>query len=173
MKIITKVIIGVVAFFVFLVIVGAIVSMPTNQQNTNTSPTDNTSPSPNATATPLPSTNIAISYSVEQVQYIANEYGATFPDPGKVFLEVNVTIRNNGYSASFNTNPYYFNLVADNIKYSYDVATFSLNKWDTVDVLNNGTYNGILVFQVPQSVTSSTLGYEAFYPTFNIIWTKT
>ncbi len=169
MKIYVKVIIGIIVFFVFLVIVGAIVSLPINQQqNTNTSPS--TTPTPQPSSSP----SIAISYSIETEQYIVNQYGYTsFPDSGKVFLEVNMTIRNNGYSTNFNTNPNYFNLVANNIKYSYDVATFSLNKWDTVDVLNNGTYNGVLVFQVPQAATSFTVGYDAFYPTFNIVWTQT
>jgi len=165
-----KVSIGVlVGIFMFIVIVSAIVSMPSNQQNTDTTgSTDNASPSPNA------SPNITIAYSVEKEQYvITSHYDVILPDSDKVFLEVNVTIRNNGYSDSFNTNPYYFNLVADNIKYSNNYDTLRAGKWNTVDVLNDGTYNGILVFQVPESTTSFTLGYEAFYPTFNIIWTQT
>ena len=84
-----------------------------------------------------------------------------------------MTIRNNGYKSNFNTNPSYFNLVADDIKYSYDIATYELGKWNTVGVVDGGTYEGILVFQVPQSSTSFTLGYEASYASFNIIWTKT
>ena len=158
MKIWVKVVIGIAAFLVFLVIVVAIVSFPTNQQqNTNTS------------------SNIAISYSGQTAYFITTQSGSTItPASGMVFLEITMTIKNNGYDVSFNTNPSYFSVTAENIKYSFDGVTFSLGKWDIVDVLNGGTYNGTLVFQVPLTASSFTIDCQQISLTeFNIIWIKT
>ncbi len=94
------------------------------------------------------------------------------PDSGKVFLEVNMTIKNNGYD-SFSTNPFYFYAIADNVKYDYDGITYSVDNWDTVDVLNGGTFNGVLIFQIPSTAKSVTIGYESWsWLDYNIIWTK-
>jgi len=93
------------------------------------------------------------------------------PDLDKVFLEVNITISNNGYD-SFSTNPFYFYAIADNIKYNHDFNTYNLNMWETVDVLDGGTFHGTLVFQIPESASSFTLGYEVYFITYDIVWNK-
>jgi Domain of unknown function (DUF4352) len=131
--------------------------------------------------TPQSEKNIAISYSAvakQSVKWMGSS--GTFyyrqADTGKVFVEVKMTIKNNGYgseSRSFNTNPNFFNLVADKTTYSYDTATYSVDNWETLDVWNGRTYKGVLEFQVPQSATSFTLGVEDYLQPFNIVLTKT
>lgn len=92
-----------------------------------------------------------------------------------MFVQIFLIAGNNGYS-SFNTNPGYFYLTSNNIKYSYDSGTYSVNtphKWSTVDVLNGGIFYGTILFEVPNSATSFTLGYERYLTPYNIIWTQT
>jgi len=155
MKIHVKVIIGIIAVFVSLAIVGAIVLL--------------------RAPTPQPSTNIAISYISSMKQSIEwlGESGSHVEqsDPGKVFLEVNMTIKNNGYD-SFSANPLYFYAVVDNVTYSIDSITYFVVNLDTVNVLDGGTYEGRLVFRIPSTATSFTLGCEGSVY-YNIIWTKT
>lgn len=138
--------------------------------------TTNPSPSnPSAvTPSPTPTGNIAISYSGLTKQSITWEGSSGYsydekPNSGRVFLEVTMTVKNNGY-VSFNTNPNYFYVTVDQIKYSYDASTFLLDKWETVDVLDGGTFTGTLVFQIPSTATSFGIGYDA-WSYYNIVWT--
>ena len=148
------IVIGIVAFLLVLFAVSGIVLLLSNQ----------------------PEKNIAISYSMVTKQSFVwiNANGSSYekqPDSGKVFLEVNMTIKNNGYS-SFDTNPLYFYVVASNVTYSFDEATF-LVSGETVDVLRGETFKGALIFQVPKSDNSFTLGFERPFTNYTIVWTKT
>jgi hypothetical protein len=154
-------------------------NMPTITPSPMVTPTPTSTPIVTATptATPTPTKSVAISYTmVTKQSFVWMGFSGTSyvqqADSGKVFLEVNMTIKNNGYD-SFNTNPYYFNAVADNIKYSVDGYTYYVDNWDTVDVLNGGTFRGTLLFQIPESARSYVVGYEAFLTNYNLIWTKT
>ncbi len=171
------IVIGVVGFIIFLIVVGAVGSLLANQQNnTNPSATSTPTSTPKPTATLQPSKNIAISYSYQTVQSIVDQSGyiTATPDSGKVFLEVTMSITNNGYDTSFSTNPLYFSVISDSVKYNSDFATFTLNKWDTVDLLNGGSYTGTMVFQVPSTASSFTMDCQQLSLTnFNIIWTQT
>ena len=143
---------------------------PTPQPSTIPTP----SPSPSPSPSPEPTRRITISHSMVRKQSIVSEsYGSYViqPDSGKVFLEVNMTINNNGYD-SFSTNPFDFYAVADNVKYDYYIA----GNWDMVDILDGGTFKGTLVFQIPESTSSFTLGYDGyvdFLTKYNIVWTET
>jgi len=117
-----------------------------------------------------PYPNITIYYGVKQA-HITDEYCLSFLEPGNMFLEVNVTIKNNGYS-SFNTMPQNFYLIADQFKRHVDVTTFYLGKWKTVELLDGETFNGILIFQVSQSATRFTLIYENPSAVYDIVWIK-
>ena len=133
-------------------------------------------PTPTPTLTPSSGVNIAISYILTTESNFTWSVGSGYTstqqaDSGKIFVEIKMTVQNNGY-ASFNTNPYYFYLVTDSIKYTPDSGTYLLDKWSTVDVLNGGTFVGTMLFQVPASASSFTLGYEQYLTTYNIIWTK-
>lgn len=132
-------------------------------------------PSPERTLGPessSPSTfsrSIEISYTVETSKYRWGWYGSTLSED--IFLIVNMTIKNNGYD-SFSTSPYNFFVVFNNIEYDHDILGSS--SWDSVNVLDGGTYNGVIKFQIPETATAETvtLGYERPLFTYNIIWTK-
>ena len=142
-------------------------STPTPTPSQTPTPTS----TPTLTPTPTPTLAIEISYTSSIKEYIIWELGPTLPDSGSTFLEVNMTVENMGYE-SFSTNLFYFNIIVDNIKYSVDSTTYLTDNWELVDVLDKGIYQGTLIFQIPESATSFTLGYNAFFPTYNIIWTE-
>ena len=126
--------------------------------------------SSSSTSTPE-SKDITISYSVKTADNITTKYGDDVQsDSGKYFLIVDMTIKNNGYDG-FNTYPYLFHAIADNIKYDYYYNLVEMENWDVVDVRDGGTFHGTLVFQLPESASSFTLGYDAFQD-YNIIWNK-
>lgn len=130
---------------------------------------------PGTTGSSEPSKKITISYSSSKRDSIVweGEFGSYVeqPDTGKVFLEVDMTISNNGYE-SFSTNSFYFFIVADNVKHSVAFETYTLGAWDTVDVLDGGTFHGTLVFQIPESASSFTLVYDSFLSDYNIVWNE-
>jgi len=117
--------------------------------------------------------NIAINFSSFTVNQIWNGLAYVSPQSGYVFAIVNITITNNGYD-SFDTNPVYFSATANNVAYYYDIETFALNNWSTVNVLNGGSFSGALVFQIPSGSSISSMDYamldSATLQTYNIIW---
>src|SRR4030066_784514 len=134
MRIWVKVVIGIVAFFIFLVIVGAMVSLSMNTQRSASekpstiTPSPTPTPQPKVTPSPEPVSNVTISYVIGKAEYIvwgSSIFGTDRPNSGKVFLVVNMTIKNNGYD-SFSTNALNFFVIADNVKYSYDSVTWSV-----------------------------------------------
>lgn len=183
--IIGVVVIAVTVFLAFLGILGEMASLSMNtQQSRSENPSTTTpsptytpqpkvtpSPEPKVTPNPKPVASITISYVYAKKEYVVvtlDSIGAAYrPDSGKVFLEVNMTIKNNGYD-SFSTSPFYFYAIADNVKYDYDWRS----DLETVDVLNGGTFKGTLVFQIPSTAESITIGYES-WSSYNIVWTKT
>jgi hypothetical protein len=73
-----------------------------------------------------------------------------------------MNIENHGYK-EFNLNPFYFNLIANNIKYNTATESFSLDdKLETVDLLDGGTIKGSLAFDVPSNIGSYQLQYSGF-----------
>lgn len=172
----TKNLIVVFVVLAFLVLIIVISSTFANQPNNSPNPTVPITPT--ATTPVTPSKNIAISYTITTMQsfpYNIGSYSYTQEaDAGKIFVKVSMTIKNNGYS-TFNTNPSNFALTTNNVKYTYDANTYSLNQWETVDVLNDGTYTGTLLYQVPSDSSSITMSCtEIDYSTFtnyNVIWT--
>ena len=149
---------------------------PTQQPTFSPTPQPTSTPTPSPSPTPVPAQNIAITYSMatkESIVWVSSSNYSYIrePDSGKIFLEVNMTIKNNGYD-ELNTNPNYFYVIVDQVKYNYDGVIYSLNCWDTVDVLDGGTYTGTLLFQIPESASSSSVGYERSFKTYDIVWTK-
>ncbi len=179
LKILIGILIGIVLLHAFLIIMGGIGSLQSIQnQNANNSPKATTKTRPTVTSQPAltSSHSIIISYSIATEPYYTwiGKSGDNYyqqAESGKVFLEVNMTITNNGYD-SFNINPFYFSAATNNVKYSYDSGTFSLHKWDTFYILNGETFVGTILFQVPASSSSFTLGYDQS-SNFNIVWTQT
>ena len=77
------------------------------------------------------------------------------------------------------TNYLWFNLFGQNSTLSVPetgidlFATNYFDNWDTVNILNGGTFSGTLVFQIPNWATSYTLKYEGtFSQKYNVIWTE-
>jgi hypothetical protein len=130
-------------------------------------------PTPVYKPQPTPKQSITISYYdpvTSESLYWTSSNGLTYEDKadsGKVFLTVVINIYNDGYY-SFNTNPNYFNVTVDYVDYSYDSATYLLDKWSTFDVLNGGEYTGTMVFQVPSSATYFSLHYARAGKDYNI-----
>jgi hypothetical protein len=131
----------------------------------------------NGTASPekTPSRSIEISYvetRKESIKWVIDSFsGEDKPDTGKIFIEVNMTIKNNGYD-KFSTNTFYFYVIADNVKFSCDSETYSIGNWDGVDVLDGGIFKGTMLFQIPEAAKSTTIGYESWID-YNIEWIKT
>jgi hypothetical protein len=129
---------------------------------------------PSPTASPTPK-SIAIAVKYQTATYLVDQYGVSMPDTGKVYLLVNMTVTNNGYTEGFNTSPIYFHLNANNIQYSSDLETYSGGRWTSVTVLNSGIYSGTMVFQVPTSATSFSMTNDAYssstFDHYNIVWT--
>ena len=197
MKLYVKVLIGIVVLLVLLVAVGVAASMYTNQQDRHTNPIVTLTPHPTATydptasptttpkptanptitphptiaSTPTPS-NVAIWWTYQTASYVVDKYTIAMPNSGNMFVLVNMTITNNGYSDGFSTNPSYFSLISNNVQYSIDSETYSLGSWVTVNVLTRGTYSGTIVFQVPLTASSFEMNYKRQFTNFNIIWTK-
>ncbi len=135
---------------------------------------------PTVTPTPQPTEQIMVSYSTQTFSklypYGYHDGTANFvdtPKAGNKFLMVNVTVTNHGY-LKFDTydNMLRFHVVADNIQYDFDAETFIVNQWDSVDILNGGSFKGVLVFQIPETATNYSLTYENGYPRYNVVLTQ-
>jgi hypothetical protein len=115
---------------------------------------------------------ITITYSSMTTTQIGTGYFPDKPDPGNVFLVLDMTIKNQGYD-SFSTNQFYFSVIVDNVEYDTAFVTELDNELKLVDVLDGGTVRGKLAFEVPNKVT--TLGFEVVYGAwndYNIEWVR-
>jgi hypothetical protein len=118
------------------------------------------------------SKNITISYSAETADVVTTIYGDDIQsDSGRDFLILNITIDNNGYD-SFNTNPYWFKVTVGNIAYRFDYHLVLMENWMTVDVLDGETFQGTIMFQIPESASSFTLDYESAFNEYKIVWSE-
>lgn len=102
------------------------------------------------------SKKIIIEYSAT----IQKEFGYNKAKEGMTFLIIDMAIINNGYR-EFNTNPNYFNIIANNIKYTYDWGQLD-NNLRTLDILDGGKINGALPFEVPEDIINYELKYESW-----------
>jgi hypothetical protein len=184
MGLLKKIGIGIVVTFAIIIVLGIYGSTLNSQNQFSTTTTlpagggGGALPSTTTTTSSLPAQNIMISYTgtVENgIDYTLGNYPYTAqPDSGKIFLVVNMTIKNNGYD-KFSVNPFYFHVIVNNIKYNYDSNTYYLaDKLGSVDILNGGKLSGSLVFQIPSSDSSLpfNLTYDVPFVSYNIIWSK-
>lgn len=122
--------------------------------------------------------------SIETDIVEADRVGFYKPRKGNIFLIVTLTIYNNGYK-KFNTNPFLFKLEVDDVLYSFDSSTYSLNSetyhrvgskqseksghgsLQNVDLLNGGEVSGDLVFEIPNGYQDYKIIYDG-YRTYNI-----
>jgi hypothetical protein len=88
------------------------------------------------------------------------------PDPGKVFLLLNMDIENHGYP-EFSVSPLYFKVIIDGVEYSYDSSTYSLDErglapLDSVKLRDGGKTSGCLVYQIPDGKSRYVIEYSGF-----------
>ncbi len=125
-------------------------------------------------APPPETRDITISYSYETADSVTSMYGDEVQsDSGRDFLTVEMTIKNNGYDR-FNTNPYWFSVTVGDIEYRFDYHLVLMKNWETTDVLDGETFQGTIVFQIPESAESFTLGYddESDLAEYKIVWNE-
>ncbi len=105
------------------------------------------------------SQKIIISYSAKKVNSIG-EYSQAAT--GKVFLVITMNIENHGYK-EFSTNPFFFKVISNNVKYDTSGYSFTIDdKLDSVDLLDGGSTKGSLVFEVPSGIGNYQLQYGGF-----------
>lgn len=170
-----KKIVATIGYFFIFIMVLAIIT-PTEEKTT---PTATIRPSvtqavttiqPTAVATVVTTTeeprSVVIKYSVKKADSIGSYSDLK---PGNVFLIVTMTIENHGYD-TINTNPNYFSVITNNIKYDYTSSTYSLeDKLDTADILNGGSMKGSMAFEVPADTNEFKLQYKS-YTDYNVIY---
>jgi Domain of unknown function (DUF4352) len=113
---------------------------------------------------------VTILYTATAVSQIGTGDFADTPKSGDEYLIFDMTIENQGYD-SFSVNPFYFSLIANNVKYSNAFVSNLDNELNSVDVLNNGKIEGQLAFEVPATTGNFSLEYDGF-ETYNINWVQ-
>jgi hypothetical protein len=106
--------------------------------------------------TQAPSQNIIISYSAKKVNSIG-QYGEA--NSGMVFLVITMNIENHGYE-KFHVSPSTFDLIANNIKYGESGSYQLDDALARVDILDGGSINGSVAFEVPSNMGSYQLQYS-------------
>ena len=96
-------------------------------------------------------------WTFQPTTYIGDYYTAP---AGSSYVIVNVYLKNNG-NKPISTNPYYWNFVANGIKYTADSATYdSSTRHQTVEVGKGGEIETQLVYLVNGVPTSATLEFN-------------
>jgi len=165
------------AYFAFF---GETAVVPLNPQQNDTEKPNSTTSSPLPTTQPMPNSttpSVDVIYNVLTKPSISWNWssdcsGYVQSDPGNVFLVVNLTIKNNGYE-EFSTNPYYFDAVADGVRYGFDNRTWNVANWEPIELIIGETYSGTLIFQIPATTQSVTVDYMRENHEYTINWTKT
>lgn len=168
MKTSTKIIIGIgiVAVVVFGVFVGFLLVYPFFQRIVDKEDT--------AVKQQL-AVNVTIQYSYWWGGAIINKYGTIEPDPGKVFLSVDMIIKNNGYD-SFSTDPSYFFVIVErlsgDVKYGYEPRAYNSELWNNTVISSGETFIGRLHFQISDSWLRLKFEYKTVSGDFNVVWYK-
>ena len=136
----------------------------------NSTPKATPTPSPpesSPTPKPSPTKQIIIKYSA----LTTGQIGRNEADPGHIYLVLDLDIKNDGYD-SFTTNPYYFYVIVNNVKYDPALLAWPASTLKWVDLLDGGRISGKIVFEVPEDGLSAgyQLGYESYGETYSIKW---
>ena len=129
----------------------------------------------NITETSEPNKIIDIYYSIEKMDKLfilsrsKPDLGIELPESGKVFLVIQMTIHNKGYD-EFSTNLHYFKVIVDNIGYNIAFEEYSIDAWETVEILDGGNFEGTLIFEVPETSSPLTLDYHRPFKNYDIVW---
>lgn len=95
--------------------------------------------------------------------YTTNQIGYFEPNAGYVYMVVDLELENHGYS-EFNVNPYYFDAIVNNIKYSCDLPTYddSINTLPDVTLQDGGAISGQIVYQILKGSNEYRIEYSGF-----------
>jgi len=153
-------------------------ALPAAPQQNDNEETTSTLPSidPTPKSSPEPPSSIDITYSlfknVSVSWNLESEYGGRVPaETGKMFLFVDIRIKNNG-NETFSTNLYYFHVVADGVSYGVDNHTLNVGNWDLMEMRNGETFRGTLLFQIPATTDSIAMDYQRAWHVYDISWTE-
>jgi hypothetical protein len=122
--------------------------------------------------TPTLDKKIIISYSSDTMMEIGSGYFSDKPRSGYIYLVLDIMITNQGYD-SFSVSPYNFAVVINSVKYETAIVTELDNQLISAEVLDGGTINGKLAFEIPLGISTSNLEvvYDS-YESYDIIWTE-
>jgi len=155
LKIAAGLIIGV---FLLLVIIG--IMLPEPMDNTTSSKNAQTVASAPAPARPELRTDVCdYDWMFQTTPYIGDYHTAPV---GSSYVIVSIYLKNNG-DKSISTNPYYWNFVADGIKYTVDTATYDSSiRHQTVEVGKGGEMETQIVYIVKGKPSAATLEFNGF-----------
>ena len=99
----------------------------------------------------------------------SNQISFNTPKSGYTYLILTLYIQNN-VDTEFITNPLYFFVTINNIKYEVGFAAYALpDTLATARLFKGGIMTGSIAFQVPKGTVNYTPSYEAFEPV-NVGW---
>ena len=161
-KTILKIAAGLILAFILLCIVITVIAPDAQTTNNTTTSSKNAQmvASVPAPAIPVIGTDICdFDWTFQTTPYIGDYYIAP---TGSSYVLVNLYLKNNG-NKPISTNPYYWNFVANGIKYTVDVATFDSSiHSQTVEVGKGGEIETQLVYLVNGVPTEATLEFNGF-----------
>lgn len=117
---------------------------------------------------PIGSNNGEYNYSLTSTSSFNYNLGGTTltrtADAGNVFVVATITLKNTNYSGSLSgidTNPWYFQLNVNGVKYNHDSATYLHPNYKDLVTLEKGSkYTFTVVFQVPSGTTNAALVWD-------------
>ena len=94
---------------------------------------------------------------------MTNQVGFFEPNPGYVYMVVDIELENHGYS-EFDVNPFYFEAVVNKVQYECTTTTFdeSINTLPTVTLQDGGVVSGQLVYQVLEGSKEYSIEYTGY-----------
>jgi hypothetical protein len=126
---------------------------------------------------PAVSTSMGPSISITYYGYTFTEFSNCKPDAGSIFLDLWISIDNQGYdnvptaSTNFgNTYPYYFYLDVGNQQYNGFPLSCQLSneRLPMTNVVNGLTVSGYLAFEIPANFGPYTLIYQPPSGNYNV-----
>src|SRR5665647_271909 len=161
-KTILKIAAGLILAFILLCIVITVIAPDTHTTNNTTTSGKNAQmvASAPAPAIPVIGTDICdFDWRFQTTPYIGDYFTAPV---GSSYVVVNLYLKNNG-DKPISTNPYYWNFVANGIKYTVDTATFDSSiLHQTVEVRKGGEIETQMVYLVTGVPTEATLEFNGF-----------
>lgn len=152
--------VGIIGIFFVLAIIGAMLPSSSHSTSASTATTGVTPTSDSVVSTPTQNSNVCQwDWTSGTTQNIGSYYTAS---AGYEYVIVQIYLKNNA-EQSVSTNPFYWSLVADGIKYTQDASSYSdVINHQTVDVSKGGELETKLSYLVKGNPTTAELSYSGF-----------